>query len=1763
MGVRLLLVVLILSIWAACGCPVEAATVSWTSLYDGGWQNSSMWSSYPYLPGADDNVIISAPTQVRVTHGYGDDQINSLTCSNTLFLAGGLLRLKALSLVSGSLSISGGTLVPSVLTLSGYTDWSVGEINGGGTVNNTGTLIILDGGAKALDCTLNNTGKITQKATDNFNMGLAGVINNEPGALYDVRDNCPIGGGVSSAFNNKGTFRKSAGTAKCGITSLFNNDGLAEVLSGYLSVTNGGGDGTFSVANGAALNFDLFNGPYSGGFTCTGAGAVNLTQGKLQTTGKVTLDMTGGGFNWLGGILAGTGSFYNTGLFTTTQGTRTIDGATLDNAGSMVLTQIPLYLDQSAVLNNLASGTIEMRDNINIEARYGQGAFNNYGTLRATGMQGNFSINAPFTNSGYVDIQSGNMSIMSGASYGGLFDIAYGALLDLSNYNSFPGSYTCTGAGGVTLKNGTLLSDYGGVCFDVTGSTAPCTPTGGLQWSGGTLTGPGGFRNTGACTVTGGGQRVLAATSFSNYGMMTLADGTIQFFNGSTLTNQKNAYLDIQGAADFSAQAPDSGFINNLGTMRKYAVSGSNAGTTTIPVPFNNSGVMELQAGYLTLHQGGRSTNGIFQTSYQTTLKLTDHQTDVYSGSFSCSGAGAVNQLTGTLLSDSSGITFDMSGGYMTTFNWSGGIMKGPGGFRNNGSFMMNGGIKYLDGTTFNNSGKITHSSGPLEFDHYCEFNNMPDGSYDLKTDNAFILGSNSSAVFNNSGTFTKQYSTSLCTLPFPFNNTGGTVEVLSGDLAFGMGGNATGGTLNAAKGAILNLVDQNNTYSGTFTCSGSGVVEQHDNSILRADAGGITFNMLGGSYNWYGGTLRGSGGFNNQGSFNITPGSQKIIDGTVFNNSGSITHTNDVITLANSAILNNLAGGVYDINSSQPFITDKSSAVINNSGLFRKNSLGICGMPVTFNNKSGGLVQVMSGSLELQFGGTGSGGVFDVSQGSTLKLATYDNTTYSGTFSCIGAGTLSHARGVIRADAGGVKLGMIGCGFTWDGGTLSGTGGFTNTGKLNFSGASDFMRLSGARIDNTGIISHTNGAVMLENHAQINNLSGGIYDITGGGFGSIQIGGTFNNSGLFRMYGDAFKLYVPIVFNNDGGTVEVMTGDMMLEAGGKSTGGTFDIANDASLLLTTPNTTYSGSFTCTGTGSVYHGDGIIRADSGKVTFDMTNAFLWYSGTLTGQGGFINKGLMIIDQDVTRNLDRTILENSGTIWQSSGKLQLNNSSTLSNLEDGVYELQYNSIEGDPQTCKFNNAGTLKAIGDTSVSTSMNNTGEIVVEDGLLDLKGPVKQISNGALNGGKWTLISSGYVTTALSILNSGCITVNNADVSLIGPTDFSAINSLQLNTGRLHMENNRFMVGEQFTNSGTVELSDTWFYTGSFINTGTITGNAEIGGNFTNNGVIDPGGLIRTIKVNGDFTQSASGTLNVELAGPCADSHDRIFAVGNAVIDGVLNVTLGRGYNPVLGNYFRVIESYTGVSGRFSKVNYPELPQGLHWEISYNKYDVTLRVEGSIPPVNLPKLGDARSQNDGAWVTANGIVTAAFDGEFYIEDIDRTSGIRVVTADIPPIMGNQVSVTGKIDAMQPNLTIVNAMWTPTGAPDLALTPLFIPLRAIGGGNCGLQKGITSATGLNNIGLLVKTTGKVTYSGAGLLYIDDGSGFNDGNTLGADNTTIPGVLVLLPYDMLVLLPDGDYFVSVTGISTAIMNTSGDPICRALRVRTQADVQVIK
>ncbi len=183
--------------------------------------------------------------------------------------------------------------------------------------------------------------------------------------------------------------------------------------------------------------------------------------------------------------------------------------------------------------------------------------------------------------------------------------------------------------------------------------------------------------------------------------------------------------------------------------------------------------------------------------------------------------------------------------------------------------------------------------------------------------------------------------------------------------------------------------------------------------------------------------------------------------------------------------------------------------------------------------------------------------------------------------------------------------------------------------------------------------------------------------------------------------------------------------------------------------------------------------------------------------------------------------------------------------------------------------------------------------------------------------------------------------------------------------------------------------------------------------------------------------------------------------------------------------------------------------------------------------------LRQARTMPDGEDVcVGHGIVSAAFPDFFYLSCPDRANAIRVRARRHSLAAGMSAGVIGTLGTNEHGERFIDARAVYPGSP-ASVRPLGMSVSALGGADSGPdaaagrgQRGVAGGTGVNNIGLLVRTAGRVTRAAgapAGSVILSDGR---------ASAAVVFGEGQAMP-------SDGD-FVTVTGISSCLAGAGGLP-----------------
>jgi hypothetical protein len=465
--------------------------------------------------------------------------------------------------------------------------------------------------------------------------------------------------------------------------------------------------------------------------------------------------------------------------------------------------------------------------------------------------------------------------------------------------------------------------------------------------------------------------------------------------------------------------------------------------------------------------------------------------------------------------------------------------------------------------------------------------------------------------------------------------------------------------------------------------------------------------------------------------------------------------------------------------------------------------------------------------------------------------------------------------------DTGGIIAGAHPISLTgasqWASGILAGT--VNNSGTLALTGPKIKVIQDGT-LTNAGMVLDTGtGSLQLavQYHTGFfSNLAGATFDFQANGNITADVASfwddLFTNAGTILKSGGAGTSALPVRFNNEGGTLDVLTGGLTIDGGGASTGGTFLVAPGAVLNLTggySPGDaiTYSGTYTGSGGGTILVGGGQI-ATGGGATFDFDpGLFQWDGGTI--HGDLTNAGTITLTGSQVKSFKDGTLTNAGTVVDSgTGALSLaeypNHAGYFMNLAGATFDFQADgSIGQDSAPAGFTNAGTVLKSGGSGTSfmgATFNNVG------GLLDIHTGWLTISYlGSSTGGTFNVAPGaglnltggyGYIPKTYSgtytgsgggtiLFGGGQITTGSGATFAFDPGLF------QWDGGTIHGD---------LTNAGTITLTGSqgkYFKDGTLTNAGTVVDNGT-----------GPLGLGEYPNHAGYFSNLAGATLDIQADG-------------------------------------------------------------------------------------------------------------------------------------------------------------------------------------------------------------------------------------------------------------------------------------------------------
>jgi len=1620
----------------------------------------------------------------------------------------------------------------------------------GGINNPTPTITIASTGSStrlrfnSVDATLGGTGTILLQdngSNNNFVDQNPGTTTLTIGAGITIRGRGTIGQNSSlRAIDNLGTIIADSGTLTVtGINWTNNNilraDGGTLTLAGSWNNT-----GTLNVINSGLLNLGgTFATAGVGSLINDGTGTSNLTGTLDNTASTFTLDDTTGSLHFNGGTI-------QNGTITVTPASTSaylidIGNATLDN----VTLDIDLTIGNArtlTILNDLTLGGINNPSPTITIASTGSSTRLRFNSVDATlGGTGTILLQDNASNNNFIDQNSATSTLTIGA---GITIHGRGTIGQNSS------SRAINNLGSIIADSGTLI---------VTGVN--WTNNNILRADGGTLTLAGSWTNNGTLSVINSGVLNLGGT-FSTAGVGSLINdgtgttnltGTLDntastftlddttgslHFNGGTIQNgtitvtpaSTSAYLIDIGNATLDNVILDIdltiGNARTLTILNDLVLGGINNPTPTITIAstgsstrlrFNSVDATLGGTGTILLQDNGSNNNFVDQNPGTTTLTI--------GAGITIRGRGTIGQNSslraidnlGTIIADSGTLT-------VTGINWTnnnilradGGTLTLAGSWNNTGTLnVINSGLLNLGGTfatagvgslindgtgTSNLTGTLDNTASTFTLDDTTGSLHFNGGT--IQNGTITVTPASTSAYLIDIGNAT------LDNVTLDIDLTIGNARTLTilNDLTLGGINNPSPTITIASTGSStrlrFNSVDA--TLGGTGTillqdnASNNNFVDQNSASSTLTIGAGITLRGRGTI-----GQNSSSRAINNLGAI-IADSGTLIVTGVNWVNNGILRADGGNLSLAgtwsNTGALNIINSGVLTLGGT--FTTAGVSALVNDGS-------GITNLTGTLDNTASIFtLDDTTGSLHM-FGGTILNGTISVAPASTSQFL-FD--TSSGTFDNVTVdANLTISNGKILTILNGL--------------TLGGLNNPSPTITLASTGSSTTLRFS--TVDST--LGGT-GTILLQDNGSNNNLVNqniGTSTLTIGAGITIRGRGTIglnsstraiNNQGT--IIADSGTLTVTGVNWVNNGTLRADGGLLQL-SGTWSNTGTLNVINNSELNLGgtftsagvgalvndgTGTTVISGILNNTATtfllddvtGDVHFKNGTVNGGTLSVALASSSQFLLDTGNATFDGVTLDADLFLSDSGLGST--RTLTINNGLTL--GGINNPNPTITISSTGFISNRILFASVDqtiNGTGTILFNNFSSNNSINQSSAGSTLTLGSNIIVRGvGTIGGTGTVDNL--GLIE------ITTPGILTLNGVINNGIVNVaNGGTISLLNMAANDA--TMTIAPGSTLITNN-----QSLTNNG--QISGT-----GMINLGT--------GTLTNAGLIEPGGTatVGVLTVNGDFIQTASGTLLIDASGANPGvTHDLLVVNGTVTVDGNLTVGLIGGYTPSVKDTIRFITTDgSAVSGSFSGtvslpagfgapvigLSFVEIVRGatIFWTGAGGDNDwfnIANWNTGVLPVL----LDDVEITGSGP-VNFNG--TSSINSLFADQTFNMSGGVFTITVDA---VFNDFSLTGGIYTSN-GTTTVNGVFTASNATIAGAGSLltnFLSSTSINnvvstitnwnslgsvswnGGNFTVNTGTFTNNGSFDITSIGLIDGTGTFNNAGLLTVNNSAG---------------------------------------------------------------------
>ena len=1130
-------------------------------------------------------------------------------------------------------------------------------------------------------------------------------------------------------------------------------------------------------------------------------------------------------------------------------------------------------------------------------------------------------------------------------------------------------------AGGATISSGKLVLGIASGSFSITGTTG----------SAGTTNANGSGTNGGA---GGAGVSMASGTGFTN-----AASGAVLGGAGGTGGDGSYAYVGNGGSGGNGVNGSTNVNMDNSGAIT--AGQGGQSGTSSPPFAMTTGGVggiggagVALGAGStLVNHAGGTITGGA--GGYSTLFVAGNNPQVVPGSSYSSTSVNGVAGGAGASLGNSSTLINGgaIQGGYGSS--GAAAVMLVPAIQISSGSFIATGGnggtggagVALGSGATLTNAGTIFAGNGGM-------------GS--------------SSAAFGSGFIFAPNATTGSLQINAGNGGVGGIGVAMAGSGSFNnQAGGFIGGGVGGRGGATGFTINGTVMYVGNGGDGGDGGdgVVLGDNFANASNAGAI-----GGGSGGVGGGFAtpaflagatfvsaGNGGNGGNGAAALVAGlgnfsNTHFIQGGYGGLGGSLIDANN----------NVVAGGAGGAGG------NGGVGVYGTAGLKLSNASG--GQILGGYGGNGGSGGYGNGDYNAQtaataggVGGAGGQGGASLSLGSGTSftnagVVTGGNGGTGGTggFGAYVSGTTSAAPSGNGGNGGAGGAGVTGAGFTFvnSGNVTGGNGGAGGVGGVSYGAPVTTGNGGNGAAGGAGV---SGSSFMLTNTGTITGGAGGL----AGAAGSVSA--YASSSGALGVDGTGGAGGVGVV--STGGSAVINAGTI---AGGLSATGTqadaVNFSGGGNTLVIDAAATFTGKVVSI-SGNTNGGDTFALGGNTNASFDL--------GTL----GAVGSGAAIqgFNQFGKTGTSTWTLAGTGNASQS---WTITNGTLVGNTTSIVGNVTFSPVSGGNANLAFDQSASGMYGGVISGDGSLTKNGS-----GTLTLTGDNTYTGTTTINGGVLQVANAG--TTGMisgNVVNNAAVAFDRADTVTYGAVISGTGSVAQIGSGTLILNGANTYTGGTTVQAGTLEVGDDSHANASIQNKvtvnagGTLRGHGTIDGDVTSDGMVWPGGSVGVLTINGNYTQNADASLQIDVTPTQASE---LVVNGNASLAGSLNLIYAPG-TYTTKNY--TVVQANALSGQFTTTTSSgSVPTALDPKITYSATQVDLSLTAAAPPSTPPSTPPAT-------------VVAPRDGSLYanlmrsVSLVGQQSLSTVLGASLRPSAGN-CDAGNAIHSNTISTSCGNALW--------------------------------------------------------------------------------------------------------------------------------------